>query len=329
MASLQWSVGRALARWKLALVPVGFSMIVYGNSLYGGPNQLLGWVLFLAGWVITVSGMPAWKRFVDEDPLRSGYERYVWVVFFLVLFLAGPAHVAFKAVVGAAHAGNYRTAATSLGLIYLMLPLIVRWAEPKDYTFVRLPSRIGRATFFRTVANAAGIGAVGAFLGARFIATYPAPLISTVLTLMVTMVVVTHKTFARARKLCTQTCIDVQALLWAMDELDDAKRRDKPASGLTDWRRWRRSRQATGAKHADKQMAAHQSWHTLKLDLCTTVDSGYRLFGLPLLTKGEVDELEREVLAEIEAAGPTDAASTRKNLHAILKACAGRIDVLA
>jgi hypothetical protein len=192
--------------------------------------------------------------------------------------------------------------------------LIVQWAEPKDYTFARLPSRIGRATFFRTVANAAGIGAVGAFLGARFIATYPAPLISTVLTLMVTMVVVTHKTFARARKLCTQTCIDVQALLWAMDELDDAKRRDKPASGLTDWRRWRRSRQATGAKHADKQMAAHQSWHTLKLDLCT---------------KGEVDELEREVLAEIEAAGPTDAASTRKNLHAILKACAGRIDVLA
>src|SRR5690606_24797660 len=87
MASSQWSVGRVLARWKLALVPVGFSMIVYGNSLYGGPNQRLGWVLFLAGWVITVSGMPAWKRFVDEDPLRAGYERYVWVVFFLILFL--------------------------------------------------------------------------------------------------------------------------------------------------------------------------------------------------------------------------------------------------
>lgn len=43
------------------------------------------------------------------------------------------------------------------------------------------------------------------------------------------------------------------------------------------------------------------------LDLCTTVDSGYRLFGLPLLTRDEVDE----------------------NLYAILKACAGRIDVLA
>lgn len=193
MTSSQWSIGRVLARWKLALVPAGFSIILYGNDLYGGPHLRLGWVLFIAGWVITVSGMPAWKRFVDEDPLRAGYERYVWVVFFLVLFLAGPAYVVFTAVVRAAHAGDYRTAATSLGLIYLVLPLIVRWAEPKDYTFARLPSHIGRAKFFRTVANTAGIGAVGAFLGARFTATYPAPLISTVLTLMVTMVVVTQR----------------------------------------------------------------------------------------------------------------------------------------
>ncbi|WP_158761747.1 hypothetical protein [Streptomyces sp. NRRL S-146] len=329
MASSQWTIGSVLARWKLALVPVGFSIILYGNDLYGSPHQRLGRVLFIAGWVITVSGMPTWKRFVDEDPLRAGYERYAWVVLFLILFLAGPAHVVFKVIVGAAHAGDYRTAATSLGLIYLMLPLIVRWAEPKDYTFARLPSRIGRATLFRTVANAAGIGAVGAFLGARFTATYPAPLISTVLTLMVTMVVVTHKTFARARKLCTQTCVDVQALLWAMDELDDAKRWDKPAKGLTGWRRWRCSRNGTDVKHADKQMAARQSWDALKLDLCTTVDSGYRLFGLPLLTRDEVDELERKLLVEIKAADPTAAASARKNLHAIQKACAGRIDVLA
>ncbi|MFD3496266.1 hypothetical protein ACFWWB_37855 [Streptomyces sp. NPDC058690] len=108
--------------------------------------------------------------------------------------------------------------------------------------------------------------------------------------------------------------------------------RSLPGNGLrrvSDWRRWRCSRQGTGAKHADKQMAARQSWDALKLDLCTTVDSGYRLFGLPLLTKGEVDELEREVLVEIKAADPTATASVRKNLHAILKACAGRIDVLA
>ncbi|MEU1406841.1 hypothetical protein ABZ471_31610 [Streptomyces sp. NPDC005728] len=114
-----------------------------------------------------------------------------------------------------------------------------------------------------------------------------------------------------------------------MDEFDDAKRQDKPARGLTDWRRWRCSRQGKGAKHADKQMVARQNWDALKLDLCTTVDSGYRLFGLPLLTRDEVDELEREVLVEIKAADPTATASARKNLHAILKACAGRIDVLA
>ncbi|AZS84143.1 hypothetical protein AB0465_02470 [Streptomyces griseoviridis] len=94
-------------------------------------------------------------------------------------------------------------------------------------------------------------------------------------------------------------------------------------------RRWRCSRHGTDAQHADKQMEARQSWDALKFDLCTTVDSGYRLFGLPFLTRGEADELERELLVEVKATDPTAAASARKNLHAILKACAGRIDVLA
>jgi hypothetical protein len=207
--------------------------------------------------------------------------------------------------------------------------MAVRWVEPKDFALRRLPSRIRRATIFRTVANGAGIGAIAAFLSARFVVTYPAPLISTALTLMVAMAVVTHKTFARARKLCTQTHIDVQNLLRDMGEFDDAKGRDRAASKLRNWLPSSRTVQEAGDKHADKRMAARHSWDVLKLDLCTTVDSGYRLFGLPLLADGAIADLERKVLVGIEAADFDAADPARADLRAILNACAGRIDVLA
>ncbi|MFF2961612.1 hypothetical protein ACFVT1_22390 [Streptomyces sp. NPDC057963] len=234
-----------------------------------------------------------------------------------------------KAVWGVAQPGDYRTAATWLGLIYFVLPLAVRWAEPKDFDLQRLRRRIQRAAVYRTVANVAGICAVAAFLSARFVVAYPAPLISTVLTLMVAMAVITHKTFARARKLCAQTHIDVQNLLRDMDDLDDAKGRDRAARKLRNWRPRPRTGQGTGDQHADKRMVARRSWDVLKLDLCTTVDSGYRLFGLPFLADDAIADLERKVLVGIEAAGPDATDPARDDLHAILKACAARIDVLA
>ncbi|MFD7603449.1 hypothetical protein ACFWAN_23585 [Streptomyces mirabilis] len=184
----------------------------------------------------------------------------------------------------------------------------------------RLPSRIRRAAVFRTLANGAGIVAVAAFLNARFVVAHPASLISTVLTLMVAMAVVTHKTYARARKLCTQTHIDVQNLLRDMADLDDAKACERPRP---------RTGQGTDEKQAAKQRTARRSWDVLKLDLCTTIDSGYRLFGMPFLTDSAIDDLERKVLGGIDTDDPDATEPARDDLHAILNACAARIDVLA
>lgn len=329
MTLWQRSIGRIRAHWKLAWIPLGLSAIAYGNSLYKSSQQRLGMTLFLGGWAIAVCGMSALKRFLDENPLREGNQKVAFLAIFLLLFLGGPVLTAAKAIWGAAQPGDYRTAATSLGLIYFVVPLAVRWVEPKDYALRRLPGRIRRAAIFRTIANAAGIGAVAAFLSARFVLTHPAPLISTALTLIVAMAVVTHKTFARARKLCTQTHIDVQNLLRDMDELDDAKGRDRAASKLRDRLPRSRAGQQAGDKPADKRMAARRSWDVLKLDLCTTVDSGYRRFGLPLLADDAIADVERKVLAGIEAADVDAADPARADLRAILNACAGRIDVLA
>ena len=164
----------------------------------------------------------------------------------------------------------------------------------------------------------------------RGLVPYPAPLISTVLTLMVAMAVVTHKTFARARKLCTQTHIDVQTLLRDLDDLDEEKSIDQLAKKPPrNWRPKPRTRQEMGDKQADKRMTARRSWDVLKLDLRTTIDSGYRLFGLPLLRDEVIADLERKVLVGIEAGDLDASGPARDGLRAILNACAARIDVLA
>ncbi|MFJ9590575.1 hypothetical protein [Streptomyces acidicola] len=326
-----WQRGTSLmcAHWKLAWVPLGFSAVLYGNSLYGTSQQRLGLALFLGGWVLTVCGLPALRRFLDENPLRKEDETVALLGLFVLACTGAPVFTAAKAAWGVAQPDDYRTAAAWLGLIYFVLPLAVRWAESKGSALRWLPNRIWQAVICRIVANAAGIGAVAMFLSARFVIAYPAPLISTALTLMVAMAVVTHKTFARARKLCTQTHIDVQTLLRDMDELDEAKGRDRAARKLRNWRPRPLAGQGMGDKHADKRMAVRRSWEVLKLDLCTTVDSGYRLFGLPFLAADAVADLEKKVLAGIKAADSDATGTARDDLDAILNACAGRIDVLA
>ncbi|MER7042711.1 hypothetical protein [Streptomyces microflavus] len=329
MTLRQRSIGRLRAHWKLAWSPLGLSFTAYGNVLYETPQQDLGRVLFWCGCVIAIGGLPALKRFVDEDPLREGNQKVALLVGFMLLFLVPAVTTAGKVVWGAAQTTDYRGAATSLGLIYFVIPLAVRWVEPQDFALRRLPGRIQRAAIFRTVANAAGIGAVAAFLSERFATTYPAPLISTALTLMAAMAVVTHKTFARVRKLCTQTHIDVMNLLRAMDELDDAKRRARATGKLKNLLPRPRTGYESGDKHADKRMEVRRSWDALKLDLRTTVDSGYRLLGLPFLAADAIAELEGKVLVEIEATDFDIANAVRDDLRAILNACEGRIDVLA
>lgn len=311
---------------QLALLPLGFASIMYGDLLFRDGQRGLGKFLFISGWVVALSGMPALNRYLKANHLREGILK-IFVILFMVGSFAvpGPIVSLVKVFDGTAQPVNYRQAALSLALIYIALTILSRIAEPKDHVLERLASRIQRAAVFRALANVTGIFAVVAFLGARFVATHPVPLISTGLTLVVAAAVVTHKTFARARKLCTQIHADTQTLLRDLDELDQARSRSTTSTAKPWIRRLRGERQAGGG-HADEQKAALRAWDAVKLGLSTPVDTGYRRIGLPFLTDEVVAEIEAKVRTAVHGgrAGPA-----RADLQAIQRACSGRVDVLA
>ncbi|MFE9025098.1 hypothetical protein ACFYOA_02315 [Streptomyces iakyrus] len=311
---------------QLALLPLGFASIMYGDLLFRDGQRGLGKFLFISGWVVALSGMPALNRYLKANHLREGILK-IFVILFIVGSFAvpGPIVSLVKVFEGTAQPVNYRQAALSLALIYIALTILSRIAEPKDHVLERLASRIQRAAVFRALANVTGIFAVVAFLGARFVATHPVPLISTGLTLVVAAAVVTHKTFARARKLCTQIHADTQTLLRDLDELDQARSRSTTSTAKPWIRRLRGERQAGGG-HVDEQKAALRAWDAVKLGLSTPVDTGYRRIGLPFLTDEVVAEIEAKVRTAVHGGrvGPA-----RADLQAIQRACSGRVDVLA
>jgi hypothetical protein len=274
--------------------------------------------------------MPHLIRFVNEKPLREGAFKFGGAVFAFSCFtVPGPIYVALKIAQGSVRSLDYLRAGVSLSLIYIALSFFLRRAEPKDFILDRLSGRIRRATVFRSVANAAGIGVVGALFSARFGVAHPAPLISTAVTLLVTMALVTHKTFARARKLCTQVHADVQALLRDLDDLDRARGRGKRAGEPPTRLSRLLPRQEAGGRYAEKQGAALRSWDALKRSLSTTVDTGYRLIGLPFLADEVVAEMDRRVIIAIELGISQEIDRVRVDLQAIRDVCAGSIDVLA
>ncbi|MFG3133318.1 hypothetical protein ACGFZU_37185 [Streptomyces tendae] len=311
---------------QLALLPLGFASIMYGDLLFRDGQRGLGKFLFISGWVVALSGMPALNRYLKANHLREGILK-IFVILFIVGSFAvpGPIVSLVKVFDGTAQPVNYRQAALSLALIYIALTILSWIAEPKDHVLERLASRIQRAAVFRALANVTGIFAVVAFLGARIVATHPVPLISTGLTLVVAAAVVTHKTFARARKLCTQIHADTQTLLRDLDELDQARSRSTTSTAKPWIRRLRGGRQAGGG-HTDEQKAALRAWDAVKLGLSTPVDTGYRRIGLPFLTDEVVAEIEAKVRTAVHGgrAGPA-----RADLQAIQRACSGRVDVLA
>ncbi|MGP3777063.1 hypothetical protein ACTWJ8_40145 (plasmid) [Streptomyces sp. SDT5-1] len=320
------SVRAARTYWQLALPPLGFVGIAWGDLLYrGGQRGLSNWV-FVGGWVLMMSGIPTLNRYLKANPLREGLLRTFVILYVVGIFaVPGPVVSLVKVFDGTAHPVHYRQAALSLSLIYAALTIVSRIAEPKDHVLERLTSRIQRAAGFRVVANVTGIFAVASFLAARFVATYPVPMISTSLTLVVAAAVVTHKTFARARKLCTQIQADTQSLLRDLDDLDQARRHRTP-SMVKPWIRRPRGEPPTSSLHANEQKAVLRAWDTVKLGLSTPVDTGYHRIGLPFLSDEVVDEVETKVQAAVRG-GSTDPA--RADLRAIQRACAARVDVLA
>lgn len=310
---------RVRAYWPAVLVPLGFAISLYSNRAYPAPWAA---VLYWCGFLITSSGLPAVKRFVDAGPLRGGLLRVVMVFCVLALLTYRPVATVVKAFQGTAQPRDYSGAVTPLVVVALLLPLAVRWAEPKDFPVRRLAGRIRRTAILRTISNGAGLCAAASFLAARLIGSANPPLISAVLTLLIAMAVVTHKTFGRTRKLCTQTYVAAQTLLRDLARLDE-KRREVTGRSAKQWLPLRRTTLSITAE----QKAARDSWDALKLNLRTTIDTGYRLFGTPLLADSAVDELEKQVLGDIDGAAATR--PVRDDLETVLQACAARIDVLA
>jgi hypothetical protein len=297
--------------WRLSGVAFGFPAIVVGRLLVE-LNQSFGMPLIYIGTSLALcDGGNALRQFLGANPLRPGTWNVVGVAMLLSVIATQPAGTAVKTLWGTAQPRDYWITAILLAAI-CVLALLLRPFEPSDLVLRRLHGRIRRAALSRTVANCAGISAVAALLAARFGETYPAPLISATLTLLVAMAVVTHKIYARTRKLCTKVHTHIDTLLRDMEALHSAP---DPAEG--------------SGKLTDKQMAARRSWDALKRDLRTTIDSGYRPLAMPFLPASTITDLEIKVLTAIDSADFLKAAPAYDDLRVILTACSARIDELA
>ncbi|WP_143194901.1 hypothetical protein [Streptomyces sp. CB00316] len=322
MEDWKQAIGRLRAwrpHWRVSFIAIGLMMATI--AAFGIGLNPIGILFIIAGFIIGCCGIPALGRFVGESEMRKGNDNVGMLIVLLCSAALTPTLLAVDILLGR-RVDNYglTLAAFYLGSVYFALPKAMLWVEPKDFHLQRLSSRIRRAAIFRTIANGAGIGAVAALLSLRFLATYPAPLISITLTLMVAMAVVTHKTFARVRKLCTQIYIDVQELLRNLDDLADTQSVGRTLG------RWQ-LKSHTNNNRPEREKAVHRSWDSLQLDLRTTMDSGYRLFAMPFLPDNVITDLEKTVSAAV--ADPEAVSRAQRELRMILNACAARIDVLA
>jgi hypothetical protein len=177
--------------WRLSGVAFGFPAIVVGRLLVE-LNQSFGMPLIYIGTSLALcDGGNALRQFLGANPLRPGTWNVVGVAMLLSVIATQPAGTAVKTLWGTAQPRDYWITAILLAAI-CVLALLLRPFEPSDLVLRRLHGRIRRAALSRTVANCAGISAVAALLAARFGETYPAPLISATLTLLVAMAVVTQ-----------------------------------------------------------------------------------------------------------------------------------------
>ncbi|MFJ1958544.1 hypothetical protein ACIOGT_39060 [Streptomyces microflavus] len=298
----------------------------YGNTQYeyGYTDERTTWALFFGGLIVAFSCLPAVKKFLEEvTKSEQRNERIVWFTAFQTWLLLGPIYVACKALLGTADQTSYQSATYSLVIASITVPLFTRWIAKTAPDFRQLKLRLKWLPVQRAVANVAGISAVAAFIAARFSNSYPAPALSAALTLLVAAAVAAHKPFARTRKLCTQSHLDIQNLIRDMEDLSESQTQNRERPG----RVWRTGSPRKSSEVAVKQMAALRSWDIVKLNLCTSVDSGYRIIGLHFLPQDEVAALEAKVLAAI--AEPDATGPARRDLQAILAVCAARVDVLA
>lgn len=323
MSIWYWGTGPVRTHWRRVLLPAGFALNLWGNTLYETPDRTLGVILFFSGLALAVHGRRPWVGFTEKwhtpDQVRDWvnarrrtsewvrYEGYLrltaWGVaaFYLSLY---PLKVVDRIYLNPDHLADHASDAEVLLWTWLLLPFGTREAEPKDSPLKRLTGRIWRAVIARTVANTAGICALGVTIYVEVVTQFPAPLLTVAVTLGVAGVVSGHKTWSRLRRLCTQTYTSIQALTRDLEEVHKG--------GI------------------EKQRAALRSWDAVRLNLQTSIDTGYS-FGTPLLPADEVANLDRKVKRTIDQLlGDEDAdAKLLVDLDFMQDVCARHIDSVA
>jgi hypothetical protein len=306
--TIRKQVNGRLWRW---CAPVGLLVNTYGyNLLNRGEDKGLG--LFVLGLAMALGGARWWMREVltarwwhDSEKVKT----FLWAAVPSAVILT---YLNRPEIWQSPEDGRLTYSLLRWALLgtWLVMAAGSQERDPEDFPIERLPKRIKRATRDRIWSNLAGLSVAVVLISEQFFSTYKAPVISTTLTLAAGATVLLHKTNTRVRKLCTQTHIDVQALLRDLDDLAKAK--------------------AEGDDIDKKTDAALRSWDALHLDLRAGIDTGYPV-GMPFLPAGTLQALETKIRAAIRCGPVTPDAidAAGEELRALQAACADRLDPLA
>ncbi|WP_405970356.1 hypothetical protein OG496_09040 [Streptomyces sp. NBC_00988] len=325
----------ARIHWRLVILPVGFTLNVWGNALFDTSpdvtNRAASLLLFAVGLFLALYGCRFWRsraekwyalqrvsRWMSGKRNDTAWQHRWWRVKVTVLGVGvcGVVLYAVRLVNGVAQHPDQVTehAASAMTFMYVwgLLPMWTQAVEPKGASTQQLLEdtgrRVGRAAIGRTVANTAGIYFAGAVVYMLVFPSRPALLVPAAVTLGAAMIATGHETWTRLRKLSTQLHTHIQTLerdLAMIPSSQDATR--------------------------EKQDAARRSWDAVQRDLWTSVDTGYGIFGIPFVPRETARDLGVRTEQAIEALEhDQDAArDVLIDLATIKEACSDRIDSVA
>ncbi|MEW9518816.1 hypothetical protein [Streptomyces tubercidicus] len=320
------------AHWRRAILPAGLLLSTWGNALYDSPHRTASLIMFISGLPLIHYGRRPWHRFVDNSRAWKRVQRWVaqkrvepkwkhrWERLKVTtwgLFMLGVVLYAWKLLGKIAQEPGRVNEHVGSGMVLMavwaLLPLLAQSAEPKDppkeQLLEQISDRTWRAVITRTVANTAGIYFAGLLIYMLVFSSRPSLIMPAAVTLGGAAVATGHKTWTRSRKLSTQLYRNIQTLERNLAMI--------PAG---------RERAAD-----EKRDAARKSWDAVELDLRTSVDTGYALFGTPFLPTEMTTDLRLRVEAAIEAVEGNPAATKEvlDDLGKVREACTGRLDSVA
>ncbi|MEU9488096.1 hypothetical protein AB0D83_31435 [Streptomyces decoyicus] len=284
----------------------GITLIPYGRRPWHRfPDNWLAWKR-VEHWVTQKWDEPKWKHRWGRLKLA------MWS-----LVVLGTVSYAWKLLRRIAEQPDRMNENLGYGMVLMavwaLLPLLAQSAEPKDppkeQLLEQMSDRTWRALITRTVANTAGIYFAGLLIYVLVFSSRPSLIVPAAVTLGGAAVATGHKTWTRSRKLSTQLYRNVQTLERNLAMVP-----------------------AGGERAADeKRDAARKSWDAVELDLRTSVDTGYALFGTPFLPPETTTDLRVRVETAIEAfeGDPVTTKEVLDDLGKIREACTGRLDSVA